>query len=480
VSAFRLSCCIFLAASLLAGQDKTIRVDVNLIQLDVIVLDKSGGRVKGLALDDFEVYQNGKRQRIASVNYIHQENASLQKQGTHKVAVFLDDSRLSFESTGAIRRALVDFANQHVQPGDQIALFRASEDLGLMRTFTSDKQELEKAASDISFSGWSTVQSGTLQASLQALEGIVRALGDLPGRKSLIFISDQIQLNENSPNSVLFLNRVSDIATRAGVSISTIDPRGLVYHGLEASEKWNGSLQELCQLNLKRQGSFVEGRDGMMRLAKETGGLFYGDRNDLGRALADAIQDQDEYYLLAIQPDPGTFKPDRKAPRFHRLDVRLKPKGYTARHRRGFFGVAGLESENTEAALVRTLMSPFRAMGLSLNMKSLMGDRWKLVFDLDPKQFQFQDQPQNWKEAHIDQRVIVLDSNGVKVENLLKHHRIRLRREGFDKAMQDGLKLEINLNAPKPGTYQVRSAVEDLGNRLRGSTMAYVVKATKE
>jgi hypothetical protein len=142
--------------------------------------------------------------------------------------------------------------------------------------------------------------------------------------------------------------------------------------------------------------------------------------------------------------------------------------------------VAGLESENTEAALVRTLMSPFRAMGLSLNMKSLMGDRWKLVFDLDPKQFQFQDQPQNWKEAHIDQRVIVLDSNGVKVENLLKHHRIRLRREGFDKAMQDGLKLEINLNAPKPGTYQVRSAVEDLGNRLRGSTMAYVVKATKE
>jgi Ethanolamine utilization protein EutJ (predicted chaperonin) len=51
-------------------QDLTVRVNVNLIRIDVVVQDRNGQPVPGLTADDFEVTRDGKRQMIQKVLYV--------------------------------------------------------------------------------------------------------------------------------------------------------------------------------------------------------------------------------------------------------------------------------------------------------------------------------------------------------------------------------------------------------------------------
>ena len=51
-------------------KDLNIKVNVNLMQIDVTVLDKSGHHVEGLTTKDFEVYSDGKRQPIQTALYV--------------------------------------------------------------------------------------------------------------------------------------------------------------------------------------------------------------------------------------------------------------------------------------------------------------------------------------------------------------------------------------------------------------------------
>jgi len=72
---------ILLLASLLRAQttvDPTIRVNVNLIQIDVTVFDKSGRHVPDLGVNDFEVFRDGKRQILKNVLWVPGQRPEIQ------------------------------------------------------------------------------------------------------------------------------------------------------------------------------------------------------------------------------------------------------------------------------------------------------------------------------------------------------------------------------------------------------------------
>src|SRR6185369_11542910 len=75
--------------------------------------------------------------------------------------------------------------------------------------------------------------------SLGALNFIVRGLKDLPGRKSVILLSDGFQLFSRSGSNDRVMNavrRTIDLANRSSVMIYTIDSRGLQTAGLTAAD----------------------------------------------------------------------------------------------------------------------------------------------------------------------------------------------------------------------------------------------------
>lgn len=178
--------CVYLAATLLHAQvaptagtpDPTIRINVNLIQIDVTVLDKTGKHVPDLTPEDFEVFRDGKRQLLKSALWVPARrvavaaspvSTSISTPGIPKpirpqevrrtIALLIDDLSLSFTSGYYAKNALKTFVEENIQPGDLVALFRTSTGLGVLQQFTTDKRQLLAQIEGTRFRGINSVDS---------------------------------------------------------------------------------------------------------------------------------------------------------------------------------------------------------------------------------------------------------------------------------------------------------------------------------
>src|SRR3954467_4915654 len=52
------------------GDEEVVRITSQLIQVDAVVTDKNDQIIPDLKLDDFNVYENGKRQELQFVSYV--------------------------------------------------------------------------------------------------------------------------------------------------------------------------------------------------------------------------------------------------------------------------------------------------------------------------------------------------------------------------------------------------------------------------
>src|SRR5579872_6943969 len=151
------------AAVLSAGSDSIpsdaevlshpLHFDVNLVQVDAVVTDGHGQRVSGLRAEDFEVFQDGKRQQITHFLYVPGEAKRpepLQRQITRSEArrvflIYIDDRVMNFAAFTDMRKALGKFIDQEFQPGDLVAFYRISGGPGAWRSFSSDPREVHAA-----------------------------------------------------------------------------------------------------------------------------------------------------------------------------------------------------------------------------------------------------------------------------------------------------------------------------------------------
>jgi VWFA-related protein len=151
-------------------EDDVVRITTNLVQMDVVVVDKKGNQVTDLRAEDFEVYEDKRPQQITNFSYVLNETAPraaapddssrnpLDKlappapprrlrpeQVRRTMALVVDDLGLSFGSTDAVRDALRKFVNEQMQPNDLVAIIRTSAGMGALQQFTSDKRQLHAA-----------------------------------------------------------------------------------------------------------------------------------------------------------------------------------------------------------------------------------------------------------------------------------------------------------------------------------------------
>ena len=59
------------------------------------------------------------------------------------IVLMADDLGLSFESMAFVRRSMLKFVNQQMQPGDLVAVCRTGAGAGTLQQFTSDKRLLD-------------------------------------------------------------------------------------------------------------------------------------------------------------------------------------------------------------------------------------------------------------------------------------------------------------------------------------------------
>jgi len=523
-----------------APQDTVVRIVVNLVQVDAVVTDARDRPVTDLRAEDFEIYQDGRKQKITNFAYVTAPPAApaapaarpargaersaapaptvrLRREDIRRtVALVVDDLGLSFESTAHVQDSLKKFVDEQMQPGDLVGIIRTGAGMGALQQFTGDRRQLHAAIDRIR---WNPLGRGGVGAfapissaggddtaaaaderlnefradlfsvgTLGAINFVVRALAELPGRKSLILMSDGFKIfnRERDNRRVLdALEHLTDLANRASVVIYTLDARGLQTLGLTAEDSGRGFSPQQVQERLEqRRTDYFESQDGLSHLAHETGGLFLHDSNDLNDSIRRVLADQSGYYLLGYVPDSSTFKTDARGTRFHKIAVKVTRPGLHVRSRTGFFGVSDPESRpvpRTRAEqMVAALQSPFGATGIRVRLTSLFGSDLKVgpmvrsLLHIDANDLTFTEEPDGWRKTVVDVLALTYADSGRVVDSINRTFTIRVRGEDFEEMRRGGLICTLNVPAQKSGAYQLRAVLRDAGSERVGSASQFI------
>jgi VWFA-related protein len=415
-----------------------------------------------------------------------------------------------------------------MQDGDLVAIIRTGAGIGALQQFTTDKRQLYAAIERLRWNPAGTGNIGAfapLEAKLpeedepepepgeRTLEGIkkefdsfresvfatgtlgavnyvVRGMQELPGRKSIMLISDGFKLYDEDAlgfketgRVMNALRRLADAANRASVVIYTLDARGLAVTGLTAADDTSGrSPAEIDQEMSDRNSKLLDTQDGLKYLAAETGGYAIVNSNDLSGGIRRILDDQ-SYYLIGYQPDDETFDP--KTRRFNRLEIRVKRPGVKVRYRSGFFGIS---DEKLEAAsqptgqqrLVNALTSPFAVNQVAVRLNTLFGNTpsngsfLRSLLHIRTQDLKFEEQPDGSKIATFDILAVAFGDNGVPADQLGKSYTLKLRKDAYERFAKNGFVYDFTFPMKKPGAYQLRVALYDHGSNKVGSANQFI------
>jgi VWFA-related protein len=337
---------------------------------------------------------------------------------------------------------------------------------------------------------------------LGALSYVVRGLKELPGRKSTVLLTDSLDLFNTTGGGnyrvIDALRRLIDLANRSSVVFYTLDARGLqtlndsaanslvgktqgTLSGEVGATGLNGSsvMQDLMSRSLEIQ----EAQNGMNYLANQTGGFMVTNNNDIALGIR-RVLDQKGYYLIGYRPSESTFDPVTGRKQFHKLDVRVKRSGLTVHTRSGFFGIATEASRPSnrtpQQQLLAALISPFASGGLDLRLTSVFlndlsyGSFVRSLIYVNGSSLTFTDEPDGAHKASVDVAAVTFDDAGLVVDQRFRTETVLVRGEEYAAARRDGLTFGINLPVTKPGAFQLRIAVRDVGTARIGSANQFI------
>ena len=402
--------------------DDVIRVNTELVQTDVTVLDKKGNFVGQLKPEQFQLIIDKKVREIASVDQISSDirpstanvtssdtsttsNAATPRRTGRTILFYVDDVHLSPDSLMRARKALLDFIDKGLGPRDQVAITSASGQVGFLQQFTDDKSVLQMAVARLSYQSVSKVdteqppmseymalkirdgdepaisyyvteimrqncyrpapgaapicmvtpqgarimvlnRSRTIltqtapdtRTTLIRLEGLMRTVAQLPGRKILFLLSDGFYLNDKQTGSQDRIKKITDAAGRAGVVIYTLDSRGLVSEALDVTNNRPTDPQGLTMG--ATIGEVAASQDGLNALAEDTGGRAFRNTNRrMNEWMQQVLDETSNYYVVAWRPDSD----EQKKRKFDHLQVTIKDRpDLVVRLRRGYFKSAPL------------------------------------------------------------------------------------------------------------------------------------------
>ena len=527
--------------------EDVVRISTNLVQVDPSITDSKGKPVTDLRADEVQILEDGKPQSITNFSYIALDSTETSRPGTpaqhgdknappipavrlkpeqvrRTTALVVDDIGLSFESAYYVRRALKKFLDQQMQPDDLIAIIRTGGGIGALQQFTSDKRQLYAAVEKVKWNpsgrggvsafapiesnpvGQASPEAGGTTASpdldqfredifavgtLGALNYIVRGLRELPGRKSVVLISDGFKIfsrsdPEGSERILMALRRLIDLANRASVVIYTIDARGLQTLGLTAADSTSGMSSEQVEQSLSnRRADFSESQNGLDYLARQTGGLAFRNNNDLNAGIKRVIDDQQGYYLIGYRPDEATFDKVSGRRKFHKLSLKItRPGKFNVRMRNGFYGITDEEAKSAPQTrsqqLFSAITSPFGSAGVHVRLTSLFANDPKLgsvmrsMVHVKGRDLTFTDAPDGWHKAVFDILAITFGDNGVVVDQIGRTHTMQIKGKTYERVLNDGFIYNLTVPVKKAGAYQLRTALRDVPSERVGSASQFI------
>jgi VWFA-related protein len=486
-----------------------IRVAVEEVRLDAVVLDKKGRPISDLTADDFEVSQDYLPQKVLSSVYITNQAEStaqpsiprkdkktvvplptptLAKEKVHRTIVFvLDDISMSFENLHHAKLCLKNFVEKQMQTGDLVAILRTSYGNSALQMFLSDKRQLLARIETVRWganAGYGVDPNNqyiVYDNQLTALGYSVRALQNMPGRKIILHVTAQPTISKRIYRTVdeMFkgddidyyymyskaFNRLANEALRAGVVVHSLDIRGL-----EAP----GENNDYSRFDNRAS-------DGLNPLPVKTGGIIVENSNFFVDGIGEVDNMIKGYYLISYEPPATTFKTNRKEI-FHRIRIKVKRKGAEVHTRDGFYGVTEAEEEPELAKnpLREAIFSPFQHRDLKVSLASGFIDDSKAGYLLrswlhvDADDLSILDKKEEGSFIDLETVCLTMDINGRIQDSRIVKYLFRVKPENIAWIKEHGIRFSILLPVKKPGSYYVRTAVRDMQSGKVGSAYQFV------
>jgi VWFA-related protein len=307
--------------------------------------------------------------------------------GTYKTAVgeqqeltvlLLDALNTPWAHQAYARYEMLKYLEKH-HPTGHTAVYALNTTLLRLQDFTDDPEVLKRAikkhkggqsplldnpvgstpeSDDISDAAASAIQSFEenqasfqydmrVRMTLEAFTAIGRQLAGYAGRKKLIWVSGGFPIDLSPGDAAGFAsqrNYADDITTmttllrESQVSVYTIDAAGLttqpIFQASESGRGRNGRGMTGPQLQQRlSQDSQAEiaAHLAAKKIADDTGGLAFYNRNDLDTAIMKSVADGAEYYALSYAPIDKNWDG-----RFRKIEVKVNRPGVELRYRKGY------------------------------------------------------------------------------------------------------------------------------------------------
>ena len=404
--------CLLLAAPA-RPQDPVFHAAVKLVVVNVSVIGRDGKPIENLRKDDFQVLEDGKLQRLQTVELQHLDAKALapiqpslqtrsgplttvkpkapdmqtalsKYQDRRLIVILFDFSSMDIPEQLRSVAAAQKFISTQMTSSDMLSLMIYSGSLRTLLDFTDDRDTLLSTLQKLHIGEGAELngmadtgadaedQSGQFTADetefnifntdlkLMALEDAARALAPYPEKKSLIYFSSGVE--KTGVDNQSQLRATVNTAVRSNVAFYPIDARGLsasapggdaTVAAKVGSNLYSGAGQKSLR------DSFFNQQETLDSLAADTGGKALLDSNDLTVGMRQVQHDVDSYYILAYE-STNTAEDGR----YRKIQVKLAPRIAALKpklsYREGYYGptaFARMQGSDKEAQLQQALNS---------------------------------------------------------------------------------------------------------------------------
>ena len=338
-----------------SDQDQTIKLKADLVTLTAAVTDSNGVAIRSLKADDFDVYEDGVKQKISHF-------ASGEEPFT--LMLLLDISGSAADEIMLIKRAAKNFLAE-LRKGDRVGVIVFSGEVELIADLTESREKAVAAidsAATPEGSGGARFNESTGTSFYDALFLAVEEspLKRVEGRKAIICVSDGVdsssktrypeiaKLIEKSDASAYFLELNTEAVTLsrllkpksdpdyADLSQSQVDRYFDAYEVDSLDRHRERKLFPADLLTKINHGLFELARRQEREIAQRAGGRVYPVRSlmDLAGVYKQVAADLRAQYTIAYY---STNDAHDRGWRKIRVEVHSKEKGPSVRARSGYW-----------------------------------------------------------------------------------------------------------------------------------------------
>jgi VWFA-related protein len=362
------------AAAQSEGQFK-VKVDVDLVTVEVSALDKHGDPIPDLKKGDFELYEDGKKQEIVSFDQVQgktalspEEMPLLDRGGTQRgktVLILFVDSAITPRYVKTARDSALQYVKEHMGPQDLFGVGTYVSSMKILQNLTSDRDEV-MAAIEKSAESYANV-TVYFDDMLRALDQINYSIARLKGQKSVLIYAS------------VGLGGAPILRTAYANTLKSAKASNVVYYSIDPNVEFSGSSPAMFNpiISSSSPSTMNSGagmrRGGMssgivpvtlMSLARDSGGFSIYNTTRLNDELDKLNQQISNYYVLGFQSN----NPKHDGA-FRKLEVKTNTKGITLKYRSGYQDrrpVDVLASSKQEQKLLTALANPGAAIQLPI------------------------------------------------------------------------------------------------------------------